>query len=402
MIIAKVENEELIMHVLIDASNVNAIGPRVLVLNLLPALMRAMFGWQVTLFLPNTQDFMDLPVNIQTRAIYWKIGRGKLNDFYRLKRLYWDLPRMADKLNPDVVLTLGDLGALRLHCPHVIFLHNSYFVYSRSEVNNFTWPLLKYVYIIKHFTWIIRSARRVIVQTPVMAERLARRYSISPGRIVQIAQPVPQNVLLGLDSQTRFTPIENCTKPVRLLFLSVHYPHKNHAILPSVAKELRRRGLASQVHIFTTLDENQDGWCSLQKAIEQYADVITNLGRLPSDQVADALRSSSALFLPTLAESYGLIYLEAMACGVPILTSDRDFARWMCRDLAFYFDPFDSASIVDAVDLLRNNMPPLDYSQKAKQRMESFPKDWDEVAHSFVEVLLNSAGVTHDGLAKSL
>ena len=97
------------------------------------------------------------------------------------------------------------------------------------------------------------------------------------------------------------------------------------------------------------------------------------------------------MLLPMIAESYGLIYLEAMACGVPILNSDRDFARWICRDLAFYFDPFDSASIVDAVDLLRNNMPP-DYSQKAKQRLESFPTDWDEVAHSLVEVLHRSAG----------
>jgi len=377
------------MHVLIDASNVTAVGPCSLVLSLLPALLRALSGRQVSLLLPETSGFRSLTIGDQTRAIYLEITRGKLNDLSRFKRLYWDLPRLADKLNPDMVLTLGDLGSLRLHCPHVIFLHNACFVYSRSEVKNHAWSLVKYSYMIRHLAWSLRSASRIIVQTPVMAERLAQRYSISSERIVQIPPPVPQHVLLGLDSQTCFAPIENCAKPVRLLFLAAYYPHKNHAILTSVAEELRRRGLASRVHVFITLDENQGGWRSLEKTIEKYPGVITNLGRLPSEQVADALRASSALFLPTLTESYGLIYLEAMACGAPILTSDRDFARWMCRDLALYFDPLDAASIVDAIELLPR-LKTRDFAQRAKNHLQTFPKDWDEVARAFCGVLCES------------
>ena len=374
------------MHVLIDASNIIALGARALVLSLLPALMRAMSGWQVSLLLPDTHDFRDLPITDRTKIIYWKIARGKLNDLLRLKRLYWDLPRLANKFNPDMVLTLGDLGALRLHCPHVIFLHNPCFIYSRSEVGNHAWSLVKYSYMIRHLAWSLRSASRVIVQTPVMAERLAQRYPISSERIVQVAQPVPQHVLLGLDNRTRFAPIENCAKPVRLLFLAAYYPHKNHAILPSVAEELRRRGLASRVQVFVTLDENQKASNSIRNMIQQYPDVITNLGRLPSDQVAGAFRSSSALFLPTLLESYGLIYLEAMACGAPILTSDRDFAHWMCRDLALYFDPFNAASIVDAIELLPR-LTTRDFAQRAEKHLQAFPKDWDEVARAFCNVL---------------
>ena len=54
--------------------------------------------------------------------------------------------------------------------------------------------------------------------------------------------------------------------------------------------------------------------------------------------------------MPTLVESFGLIYLEALMFRLPILTSDRDFAHWMCRDLALYFDPMDPVSIVNTIE----------------------------------------------------
>jgi glycosyltransferase involved in cell wall biosynthesis len=94
--------------------------------------------------------------------------------------------------------------------------------------------------------------------------------------------------------------------------------------------------------------------------------------------------------LPTLAESYGLVYLEALACGVPILTSDRDFARWMCQNLAQYFDPLDASSIVDAIKNCPNLKERNDYSSRAVERLLDFPKDWDEVARSFVGILEQS------------
>ena len=34
-----------------------------------------------------------------------------------------------------------------------------------------------------------------------------------------------------------------------------------------------------------------------------------------------------------------------MQFGLPILTSDRDFARHICQDAALYFDPLDADSV---------------------------------------------------------
>ena len=116
--------------------------------------------------------------------------------------------------------------------------------------------------------------------------------------------------------------------------------------------------------------------------------MATNLGVLSRPQVYAALRHAAALFLPTLVESYGLIYLEAMACRTPILTSERDFSRRMCGDLAVYFDPLDAVSIADAIErLVQSGASRLDEAAVAAN-LSKFPSDWPDVASRFARHML--------------
>ncbi|MEB3284018.1 MAG: glycosyltransferase [Candidatus Sericytochromatia bacterium] len=46
------------------------------------------------------------------------------------------------------------------------------------------------------------------------------------------------------------------------------------------------------------------------------------LGRLDSEDVADVYRAASMVIVPSLYESFGMVALEAMACGTPVLASD--------------------------------------------------------------------------------
>ena len=219
-----------------------------------------------------------------------------------------------------------------------------------------------------------------------MAERLSRKYRVEKEQIVIISQPVPKHI--SDSSSSAFPPhaIVASQKPIKLLFLAAYYLHKNHAILFSVADELRRRRLTDLVHFFVTLDDAAAESADLRKRLENYSDVITNLGRIPWQQVAATYKAATALFLPTLVESYGIVYLEAMVSGVPILTSDRDFARWICQNLALFFNPLDPVDIVDTI----LKLPWFDlqnYQAEAKRHLASFPANWDEVAKMYAEVL---------------
>lgn len=49
---------------------------------------------------------------------------------------------------------------------------------------------------------------------------------------------------------------------------------------------------------------------------------IDVLGKIPFDKMADLYRSSDILLMPTVREGLSLSILEAMACGLPVVTTD--------------------------------------------------------------------------------
>ncbi|MBN1936787.1 MAG: glycosyltransferase family 4 protein [Anaerolineae bacterium] len=58
---------------------------------------------------------------------------------------------------------------------------------------------------------------------------------------------------------------------------------------------------------------------------------------------------AQAFVFPSLHEGFGLPPLEAMACGTPVLSSDRSSLPEVCGDAAVYFDPRNTDSMAAAV-----------------------------------------------------
>jgi len=56
------------------------------------------------------------------------------------------------------------------------------------------------------------------------------------------------------------------------------------------------------------------------------AENVRLLGRLPAEEVAKQYQKSSLLVLPSVHEGFGLVLLEAMASGLPVVATDRSGA----------------------------------------------------------------------------
>lgn len=89
---------------------------------------------------------------------------------------------------------------------------------------------------------------------------------------------------------------------------------------------------------------------------EPTCDNIIYKGRLPHDQIPQYLNAADVFVLPTLAEGCCNAIVEAMACGLPIISSNLPFNDDILTDKnSIRVDPNNIDAIAEAIKTLRDN-----------------------------------------------
>lgn len=376
------------MRVLLNGINALSAGGRAVVSSVVPCIVKIAPEITFDLVLPAGQGYDDWHStdNLNVHLIQCPTNRvlGRLGD------LYLHVARWCRKYQADICFTLVDIGPIRLKIPHVVLLQQALIVY-REWVFEQLWTAgerWKFRYTRWHFGRMAPHCAAITVQSPVMAARVQELYHVPRDKLWVVPSALPTQTRPVIASPGPHPQMMAVNKPCRLLFLATGYEHKNHIILPELGRELRHRKLVNMVHLFVTLDPNRRAYeRDLLTSLATETDWVTNLGRLSAAMVPEAYVAANALFMPTLVESFGLIYLEAMAYDCPILTSDRDFARWLCGDLALYFEPTDPVSVADTIEWFAHAGVPDQYPEQARQRLAEFPASWEPVARQYLEML---------------
>ncbi len=76
---------------------------------------------------------------------------------------------------------------------------------------------------------------------------------------------------------------------------------------------------------------------------------VTFTGYVPDDELAELFASTAALVFPSLWEGFGLPAVEAMSCGVPVLSSDRGSLPEVVGDAGLYYNPEERSEIEDTI-----------------------------------------------------
>jgi glycosyltransferase involved in cell wall biosynthesis len=95
---------------------------------------------------------------------------------------------------------------------------------------------------------------------------------------------------------------------------------------------------------------------------------VTMTGFVPEDELADHYRLADVFAMPSTGEGFGIAFLEALACGTPVLAGDRDGSVDAVDGgkLGRLVDPTDVPSIEAAlIALLRREGPEWWFDRKA-------------------------------------
>ena len=99
-----------------------------------------------------------------------------------------------------------------------------------------------------------------------------------------------------------------------------------------------------------------------------------------------AIYSQCAVFLyPSLRESFGIPMLEAMACGVPVITSNTSSMPEVSGDAALLIDPYNPKEITDAMIKLSTDHE-LRKQLVAKGVLQAAKFSWKSMAENVLDI----------------
>ncbi len=311
------------------------------------------------------------------------------------------LPARLERFRPKVIAGLGGVAYQgKTSAPQAILVHWPHLVYPRRHFGrSISFKAFLRIYLKRRlFVRDLGRVRMLFAPTRVMEDRIRRIYGY-PGPATVLPNAVSR-FIRKLDGPAPVPePLRTYGDRFKLFCLARYYPHKNIEVLVDLFDRYRRE-LRGTVLFLTVSGKDHPAVRGLLRRIREKGleGTIVNIGsRWLQPELENYFRNVNALLLPSLMEVFSGSYLEAMNYGVPILTSDLDFAQEVCGKAALYFDPWAPASVLEAIMRLRNSPGTAEALIRAgRERAEGYFIDWDRVAEIFLAALRSMTG--EDGL----
>jgi glycosyltransferase involved in cell wall biosynthesis len=220
-----------------------------------------------------------------------------------------------------------------------------------------------------YFQWIVKPALSNAAVVFTGSEHARQRLAEWSGL------PMERFVVTGYGVSSEFHPDGSRWANARpyLLYVGNQKPHKN---VEGLVEAFASSGLACDFDLLLTGEMSASVSCAVSDC--RLADAVRSLGLVREEDLPSLYRGAHALVMPSRYEGFGLPVLEAMACGTPVLSSDKTALPEVGGDAIAYFDPDDRESFVEGLRGLLNTRTLSGMRLRGLERSKLF--DWDRVA----------------------
>jgi D-inositol-3-phosphate glycosyltransferase len=251
---------------------------------------------------------------------------------------------------------------------------------------------------------VVAEADRLIANTEEEAQQLVRHYGADPSRTLVVPPGVDLDRFAPGDRRAARRAIGVPDDAVLLLFVGRIQPLKAPDVLLSAAARMLadEPSLRSRLRVHVVGAPSGSG-LDAPRQLEELAaslgiaDVVHFLPPQPPERLADSYRAADVTVVPSHNESFGLVALEAQACGTPVVAAAVGGLRTAVRDgvsgvLVDGHDPADYAAAIRSVlgrrELLaagaRRHAGQFSWERTADSLVAAYASAAEELARSFV------------------
>lgn len=223
---------------------------------------------------------------------------------------------------------------------------------------------------------VARQLSHIVTVSECSKVDIAKEFSINPSKF----RVVPNGI-----NKEFFYPVNHGTRPVNSIVVtnSADTPLKGLRYLLEAVYQVRKK---QPVKLTVIGEPKKNG--TIKKLVVELGieDIVHFTGRIENEEFAGYYSRATIAVVPSLYEGFGLPAAEAMACGVPLISTSGGALPEVVGDAGIIVPPADANALArEIIFLLNNSEQRKKMAQAGIDRVDSI-FNWTKAADDMVEV----------------
>jgi glycosyltransferase involved in cell wall biosynthesis len=242
---------------------------------------------------------------------------------------------------------------------------------------------------------ICQHSDRIIAVSQSTKSDIVNLYKINPDKITVSYNGLAEKFhIVDRNDANLIRVKEKYNLPYKfILYLGTIEPRKNISAVTQAYAQLQKKASSSdqtEIAKYKLVIAGADGWLSekifAEIAASNYKDDIMVIKFVSEEDKEFVLNLASLFVYPSRFEGFGLPPLEAMACGVPVITSNNSSLPEVVGDAAIMIDPDKPTEIAQAMQEILTNSE-LREKLMARGLVQSKKFTWIKPAEDFLKII---------------
>ncbi len=248
------------------------------------------------------------------------------------------------KHKPGLFLSTDGYGCLHTSVPQVLVIHDLAFEHFKGHV-----PVTSEWYY-RYFTpRFARKADRLATVSEFSKKDIAERYGIAPGKIDVVYNGAKEVYQPVSEVQKKAIQLKYAGGSNYFIYVGSIHPRKNIKNLLLAFEQFKKDTGAD----YKLLVVGRKAWnfdeVEATHAAMQYGNDVKFMGHVPPQELGQITASAFAMVYVSLFEGFGIPIVEAMNCGVPVITSNITSMPEAAGEAALLVNPYKEGEIANAM-----------------------------------------------------